>query len=178
MLAEVFHSINDKLLCDYCGRQEFYGNSAGYYWADIVFPAKGADPKVCCSLNDCPNSPGKMWEYNDQLHGQYKPLSIPEDAPLSWQMVFRRWFNGSTRFAIMKYAKVDFEVFKKVCQPSSYEGGSFKDGYNYYNGDRLIYTSEFRKDEKSIVLALTNADIINTINEMLSAMRFVQLKLF
>ncbi len=178
-LHEIFHSIDDKLICDYCGGSDFSGNSAGYYSACIVFQGKGKEPNVCCCLKTCTNSPGKMWRYEDQVYGQSKPLSIPNGATLAWQMVFDRWFCGtSNRFKIMQYTQINFDIFKKICQPSSFEGGSFKKAYLYYNGQKLIYSSEIRKDEKAIIKALSNSEIVDIINEMLSAMRFVQLKLF
>ena len=179
-LSENFFSKKNKLVCDYCGGQDFTGNPQGYYWATLIFENKGIDPKVCCSLKHCEKSPGKMWEYKDQVVGQPKPLEIPKDAPLSWQMIFDRWFvNRTTRFKIMAYNQIDFGLFKKICYPSSHEGGTFKDGWCFYNGENLVYNLDAGcKSTKGSILILSNSDIIKTINEMLAAMRFVQLKLF
>lgn len=167
---------DDPIYCDYCG-EELTGNGS-YECAYFVFQQSG-EIKICCNVNRCMKGT-HVWDYQEQIHGQPIPIAIGETAPLSWQMVFDQFVGRMyARYEIMKYSRITFEIFKKVCHPSEYSGGSFKKGWISYNGGKLIYTTDFTEETGSgCVLTLTNAEIVSIINEMLCSMRFIQLKLF
>jgi len=173
---------DDPIYCDYCG--ELLDGNGSYATAYFVWE-NPETIKICCSVRSCLKG-AKVWDYHHQIHGQSKHIQLPECSTPEMRLVYHWAFSGgetSAAYKIMNFKKVaSFDDLKEIIN-TDWGGGSYhKDGaswYDYHNYKLLSYNYiKGTNYDKAILISLSSPDILKIINEMLSAMYIVQLKLF
>lgn len=179
-----YGSTGERIRCASCG-EPIDGNYAGYYTGSVLIVEKGAIPTCYCT-SSCMRmgvaAGTHIWKYEDQRHGQPKPLTLQPDASLEMRMIWELFFtHKQSRYRIMKYKKIDFEIFKEVCDPGESHGCTYRGPeakFIYYHEQKLEISNTTCFADPNPVCSITSAGIVKTINEMLYNMRFKQLSLF
>lgn len=173
----------EKLKCATClGEDE--GNDAGYYGGVVLVQGKGAIPTYHCCARCAKVAAAsfELWRYEDQRHGQPKPLELPENATVEMRGVWQMWFGGrENRYRIMKHNQVEWNEFKETCHVSEAGGCTFEGPEGdllWWEDQKLRLSKTIMRDDSDAVFTLTQPAIVKIVNEMLYNMRFKQLSLF
>lgn len=177
-------STGERIRCASCG-EPIDGNDAGYYTGYVLIVEKGAMP-CCYDTGSCMRmgvpAGTHIWRYEDQRHGQPKPLLLPENATVEMRGVWQMWFGGcENRYRIMKHKQVDWNEFKETCHVSEAGGRSFEGPEGdllWWEDQKLRLSKTIMRDDSDAVFTLTQPAIVKIVNEMLFNMRFKQLSLF
>lgn len=164
-------SKNNPVHCDYCG--EIIRGNDNYSSNWFVFESSTV-VKIACSRACMGDG---VWEFHHQIHGQPKPLVLPEVFMPEHELVYHH-FLYQKRYEILNYN--GFKTWADLAKviDTDWGGGSYKEGLFCLWEDSHLFTYSYDNGHSTKHIILSKADILRIVNELLFSFKNKQLTLF